>query len=34
MLLYGGKDDLIAAAGWDENGKTINTFRKPVDLET
>ena len=29
--VYGGKDDLTAAAGWEEDGNTYIMFRKPVD---
>ena len=29
--VYGGEDDLVAAAGWEEDGVTTIMFRKPVD---
>ena len=29
--IYGGKDDLIAATGWEEDGTTTVMFRKPVN---
>jgi len=29
-VVYGGQDDLIAAAGWEEDGITTIMFRKPV----
>ena len=28
--IYGGTDDLLAAAGWEEDGYTTIVFRKPV----
>lgn len=28
--VYGGKDDLTAAVGWEEDGRTVVMFRKPV----
>jgi len=31
--VYGGKDDLIAAAGWEENGETTIMFQRPVSSD-